>query len=231
MSNLFRNPLQTFLAGLLALLPLALTVAAVIWVGNQVHTLVGPGSSMGQLLVSIGLAFATDEAGAYFLGFLVVILCIFVFGVLVQSGMKSRLQTMGDRVFRKVPFIGSLYDLSHRFISIFERQDGKDIKNMSPVWCFFGGQGGTAVLALMPSDEVMELNGRSYRAILVPTAPIPFGGGLLFVPAEWVVPAEFGVEALTSVYVSMGVTAPHFARVTREAQSAEVSRGRVESDP
>jgi uncharacterized membrane protein len=230
MSSLFRNPLQTFLAGLLALLPLALTVAAVIWVGNLVHTLVGPGSSMGQLLVSIGLAFAMDEAGAYFLGFLVVILCIFVFGVLVQSGMKSRLQAMGDRVFRKVPFIGSLYDLSHRFISIFDRQEGKDIKNMSPVWCFFGGHGGTAVLALMPSDELVELNGRSYRAILVPTAPIPFGGGLLFVPAEWVLPAAFGVEAFTSVYVSMGVTAPHFARTRRDAESPEAFQGRVGGD-
>jgi len=216
MSSLFRNPIQTFLAGLLALLPLVLTVAAVLWVGNLVHTFVGPGSSLGQVLVSIGLAFAMGEAAAYFFGFLVVILCIFVFGVLVQSGMQSRLQAVGDRVFRRVPFIGSFYDLSQRFISIFERQEGKDIKNMSPVWCFFGGEGGTAVLGLLPSDEPVELNGRLYRAILVPTAPIPIGGGLLFVPAEWVQPAAFGVEAFTSIYVSMGVTAPHFARMRRD---------------
>ena len=36
---------------------------------------------------------------------------------------------------------------------------------------------------------------------------VPVGGGLLFVPADWVRPADVGMEALTSIYVSMGVTA------------------------
>ena len=52
--------------------------------------------------------------------------------------------------------------------------------------------------------------GRPHLAVLIPTAPVPFGGGLLFVPAEWVVPAAVGAEALTSIYVSMGMTAPQF---------------------
>ncbi len=42
----------------------------------------------------------------------------------------------------------------------------------------------------------------------MPTAPVPVGGGLLFVPEEWVTPAALGIEALTSIYVSMGVAAP-----------------------
>ena len=85
---------------------------------------------------------------------------------------------------------------------------------MSPIWCFSGGRGGTAVLALLPSHEPVTLDGRTYLAILVPTVPVPFGGGLLFVPAEWVDPAPFVVEASTSIYVSMGVSAPHFMRET-----------------
>ena len=213
MGNLIRNPLQTFLAGLLTLLPLALTAAAVIWMGNRVHKFVGPGSSTGQLLISIGLPFATNDVAAYLLGFLGVVLSIFLFGILAQSGLKNRLQAMGDRVFRKIPLIGSLYLLTSRFIGIFERQEGTDLKNMSPVWCFFGGRGGTAVLALLPTYESVKLHGRVYRAVLIPTAPVPFGGGLLFVPEEWVEPAPFGVEAFTSIYVSMGVTTPHFAQV------------------
>jgi uncharacterized membrane protein len=161
--------------------------------------------------VTIGFAFATDDIAAYILGFLSVTLCVFLFGVLVQSGMKSRVQALGDQVFRKVPLIGSLYHLTHRFVAIFERQEGADLKNMSPVWCFFGGREGVAVLALLPSRNPVILNGRSHHAILVPTAPVPFGGGLLFVPAEWIEPAPFGFEAFTSIYVSMGVTAPAFA--------------------
>lgn len=215
MRRFFRNPLQTILAGLLALLPLVVTAAAVIWVGNLVHNLVGPGSVMGQLLVSIGLTYATDDVAAYLLGFFAVILCLFVFGILVQSGLKTRIKVMEDRVLRKVPLVGSLYDLTHRFVGIFERQERSDLKNMSPVWCFFGGTGGAAALALLPSHEPLTLNGRTYLAVLVPTAPVPFGGGLLFVPAEWVKPAPFGIEAFTGIYVSMGVTAPHHAQRVR----------------
>ena len=40
------------------------------------------------------------------------------------------------------------------------------------------------------------------------TAPVPFGGALVYVPAEWVKSAEGGVERLMNVYVSMGVTRP-----------------------
>jgi uncharacterized membrane protein len=39
---------------------------------------------------------------------------------------------------------------------------------------------------------------------------VPFGGALFFVPAQWVKPASFGVEGLTSIYVSMGISAPQY---------------------
>ena len=91
---------------------------------------------------------------------------------------------------------------------------------MRPVWCFFGGGDGVAVLALQPTSEPVELEGRPHLAILVPTAPIPVGGGLLYVPAEWVKPANMGVDALTSIYVSMGLTPPR----SLPPQSLEDSR-------
>jgi uncharacterized membrane protein len=31
---------------------------------------------------------------------------------------------------------------------------------------------------------------------------------VIYVPVEWVRPAEFGVERLTAIYVSMGMTSP-----------------------
>jgi hypothetical protein len=37
---------------------------------------------------------------------------------------------------------------------------------------------------------------------------VPFGGALIYVPSDWVKPADGGVERLMNVYVSMGVTPP-----------------------
>ena len=44
--------------------------------------------------------------------------------------------------------------------------------------------------------------------MLVPSAPVPVGGCLIYVPAKWTKPADIGVDVLTSVYVSMGMTPP-----------------------
>ena len=105
---------------------------------------------------------------------------------------------------------GNVYDLAHRFVGMLDRKEQTDLKTMSPVWCFFGGESGTAVLALLPTPEQIFLGGQPCHIVMVPTAPVPFGGALFFVPAQWVKPASFGVEGLTSIYVSMGISAPQY---------------------
>ena len=67
---------------------------------------------------------------------------------------------------------------------------------------------GWAVLALAPSAEPIMIEDRAYRAVLVPTAPVPVGGGLLYVPVAWVKPAQIGMDRVISTYVSMGLTPP-----------------------
>ena len=64
------------------------------------------------------------------------------------------------------------------------------------------------MLGLVPSPKPIDIDGRSYVAVLVPTAPVPFGGALVYVPSAWVEPAEGGIDELMSVYVSMGITPP-----------------------
>jgi hypothetical protein len=44
------------------------------------------------------------------------------------------------------------------------------------------------------SAQPIEIGGRRSFGVLVPTAPVPFGGALIYVPVEWVRPADFGVE-------------------------------------
>src|SRR4029077_4910189 len=87
-----------------------------------------------------------------------------------------------------------------------KNQDG--LKSMSPVWCFFGGEGGAAVLGLLPMPRAITIDDQQYHVVLVPSAPVPVGGCLVYAPVEWVRPADFGVEALMSIYVSMGATTP-----------------------
>ncbi|HSC81745.1 MAG TPA: DUF502 domain-containing protein [Chitinolyticbacter sp.] len=203
----FRSILTTWLAGLIALLPLALTLTLIGWVISLLNQLIGPGSLIGKLFGLLGTPFASNPYLAYFFGTLLLIAAIYPLGLAVQSGLKRPLAALVDKTLRRIPLIGNLYNLADRFVGLLDQNQEADIGAMAPVWCFFGGDG-VAVLALMPNPEPVELEGRPYQAILVPTAPVPIGGGLLYVPCEWIRPAQIGVDKLTSIYVSMGITPP-----------------------
>jgi uncharacterized membrane protein len=205
--------LRTFLAGVLALLPIAVTVFVTAWVASLVASYAGPGSLIGRLITTLGTSLGLDisptSTAAYLLGLAIILGAIFVLGLAVESGLRTFILNSLDWLMMRIPLLSNVYDLSKRFVAIVDRGGGEDsLKSMQPVWCFFGGEGGAAVLGLMPSPEPVVIGEHSYLGLLVPSAPVPFGGALIYVPSEWVKPAEGGVEKLMNVYVSMGVTPP-----------------------
>jgi uncharacterized membrane protein len=202
---------RTFIAGFLVLLPVAVTIAVIVWVGSLIFAYLGPDSAIGRILLSIGFNFSDSPAVTYALGAVVVIGLVYLLGVAVESRLESRIRTLIDRLMERIPFVSNLYDIAKRFVAIIDRKDPDGLKTMSPVWCFFGGEGGAAVLGLLPMPEPILIDGQRYHGILIPSAPVPVGGALIYVPEMWIKPAKIGVEALMSIYVSMGVASPHSA--------------------
>jgi uncharacterized membrane protein len=199
---------RTFIAGFLVLLPLAVTLAVIIWVGSLIFAYLGPGSAIGRILLSIGFNFSDSPVVAYALGAIVVIGLVYLLGLAVESRLESRIRSLLDSLMQRIPFVGNLYDVTRRFVAIVERRDEDGLKSMSPVWCCFGGEGGAAVLGLLPMPKPILIGGQNYHVVLVPSAPVPVGGALIYVPTAWIKPANIGVEALMSIYVSMGVASP-----------------------
>ena len=222
MGGFLRNQLRILLAGLLAVLPLALTIGGTYWVGVLLFDWAGPNSAFGNVLATIGLAIVSSRAIAYLIGFLAIVLLLYLVGLLVSSQLRTGITAFVSRVMQRTPLIGSVYGLLSRFVGAFGKQGSADTSAMAPVWCFFGGTGGVAVLALLSAPEAVDLGGKPYLAVLVPTSPVPIGGGLLFVPADWVIPATVSAEALTSIYVSMGMTAPQFLTARPESRVVSV---------
>ena len=199
-----------FLAGLLAVLPAVLTIGIVVWVAGFVHHLIGRGTAVGNALQSLGLNFVTNSTAGYVIGWVIVLAAIFGLGLFVQLGAKRFLHRLFDSLASRVPLVGSIYGTSKQLVAMFDRKDETELKSMSVVWCFFGKESGAGVLALMPTPERFRVNGREYNVVIIPTAPVPFGGALVFMPTESVQPADMSVDGLMSIYVSMGITAPQF---------------------
>jgi uncharacterized membrane protein len=212
MTRTSAHVLRIFATGLLAALPLAATVAIFWWAASILIRWLGPQSAVGRLLSAVGLGVTGSEIAGYAIGIALVALLVFLLGLLVEAGLQRGLASMFNAVLRRIPLVRNVYDLAQKMVGLFAQRDVEGLKSMSAVWCHFGGPPGAdgpahaAVLALLSTPEPVWIEGRPYLGVIVPTAPVPIGGGLLYLPQEWVKPAAVGIEALTSIYVSMGLT-------------------------
>ncbi len=209
--------LRYFLAGVFAILPLVITVAIVAWVANFLKTFIGPETAVGRAIGGLDL---TSSGGlwAYVLGWVTVLGVVFLLGVVVESGAKRLFQGVVDGILHRVPLIGGIYKTSRQLIGMLDKSQDNELKGMSVVYCIFGEEHGAGFLALLVSPEKYQVGEREFQIVLIPTAPVPFGGGLLFVPTESVHPAEMSVDGLMSIYVSMGVTASQFMKQVEAVQ-------------
>jgi uncharacterized membrane protein len=198
---------QIFLTGVVAILPLALTIAVLAWIVNLVHNWAGPSSMSGKLLRSVGLSVVACEATAYIVGVLLALLSVYVLGLLIERGAAKRLGHTFNEVLHRVPVLGTVYDASKQMTSILE-PNPDSLKSMTPVMCYFGPNRDAGMPALMPTPELVRIGGKEYHIVIIPTAPVPFGGALLMLQKECVQPAPCGLDELIGIYMSMGVTAP-----------------------
>jgi uncharacterized membrane protein len=202
-----RHLRDTFVTGLVAALPLAATLAVVLWVLRTLRDWLGPDSLVGSQLVRLGLGAGESELLRWLLGLGFVALAVYGLGLLVQTRLSRWGSRALDAVLGRIPLVRNVYDLIRKFTDLLQQRDEVATRSMSPVWLHFGGRGqGAAVLGLLSTAEPVPMHGEAYVGVLVPTAPVPVGGALVYVPQGWVEPAQLGVEALTSIYVSMGVT-------------------------
>ena len=109
---------RIFGAGMMAALPLFITLAVTAWLVGFVVDYAGPQSRFGRFLISLGLGFNASSVPPYLLGLAVIVAGIYVLGLLVESRLGGWVSTLVDRMVRPIPGVSSVYDLSKRVTSI-----------------------------------------------------------------------------------------------------------------
>jgi uncharacterized membrane protein len=207
--SLLARVLAPFLTGLLFLAPILLTFLLINWVGGYVSAAFGPDSFMGRAIAGGGRIFAgsnASEALAFWIGVALVLAGITALGAVVQTRARAALESGFDRLLGRIPVLGALYRPVAQLVRTMGG-DSNDLKGMSAVAVRLGGA--TEVLALLASPQVFDLGHGPRHLVLIPTAPVPVGGALLFVAVENVtrVPG-MKVEDLAKLYVTMGSVMP-----------------------
>jgi uncharacterized membrane protein len=202
-----------FITGLIAILPLLLTVFVLKWVAGIVNGHIGPRTMLGGMLQSIGYKFSSISNLwlSYGIGIALVIVVIFVLGALLESGSKRTMERIAQKTVHRLPLVRAIYKATDKFINLVPSGDSDQLKGMQVVFCQFGqGKDSTGTLALMPTPELFKIGERDYCIVVIPTAPIPIGGAMLFMPAESVFPTTMSIDAFIGSYVSLGVVTARF---------------------
>ncbi len=199
----------TFLAGLLVLLPIVLTVVIIAWLVGILRDALGPGTFLGELLRRGGSALVQNDTLAFWLGVVIAIFGIWLLGAIVRTEARRSVQGAIDLMFARLPLVKSIYNPVARVIRLATERGGGDLTGMDVVAVRFGGQDGTHILALLASNDYYYVGDLRRVMVYLPTAPFPMTGGLILVPEEnvTVVPG-MRVDDLLKVYFSLGALAP-----------------------
>ena len=199
--------LSTFFAGMFALLPIVITVGIMAWAGGLLKEWLGPESSVGQALIQLGLGlrFVTDPTVASVLGWVAVLLAIWLLGALLKSVGKKRIEKTFHAAMERIPLVNVLYRPVAQVVDMLQRDPSDKLQGMNVVYCAFGHEGGAGFLGLLVSDQIYRFNGQACHIVYVPTSPVPMSGAVVFAAADSVQQVDMQVDDLMKIYFSIGV--------------------------
>jgi len=199
----------TFLAGLIVLLPVVLTVVIIAWLVQILRDALGPGTFLGELLRRGGSALVENDTLAFWLGVVIALIGIWLLGAIVRTEARRGVQASIDLLFARMPLVKGIYNPVSRVIRLATEKGSGDLSGMDVVAVRFGSDDGTYVLALLASHDRYFIGDQRRVMVYLPTAPLPMTGGLVLVPEEnlTVVP-EMKVDDLLKIYFSLGALAP-----------------------
>ena len=196
-----------FVTGLVFLAPVLLTIVILQWLSGYVVAALGPGTLIGGALARGGMLLTSTPELAFVTGLGLAALFVWALGLLVQTQARTRLEGGLDSLMGRIPVLGSFYRPLAQMVRMMGGAPGGELQGMAPVSVRFGDD--TEILALLAAPQIFDMGDGPRHLVLLPTAPVPVGGALVFVAADRVRRISgIGVDDLATFYISMGTVAP-----------------------
>jgi uncharacterized membrane protein len=195
-----------FLAGLLAVLPLIITIGLVGFVYAKLLAWLGPHSAFGQFVSSLAQVASIPPIVTYIATFAGVVLAIAAIGASVTRITGQRIRDFFNRVVNRIPFINKIYGSAEQVVQLFNQQGGDAATALSNV--VMARFANTYTLGMLANSEPILINGKSYVFFYMPNSPVPATGNLYIIPAEDIYDVNISVEEMTRIEVSLGSLGP-----------------------
>jgi uncharacterized membrane protein len=190
-----------FLAGLLVLVPLGITV----WVVNFVF------KTMDGSLDLLPASFHPDRLLGFHmpgLGLLVTLLVVLLVGAAASNYVGSKLLGWWDGLLTRIPFVRSIYSGVKQVSDTLFSEKGNAFRKAILLQYPREGLWTIGFLTGSPGGELPEHLVGEYISVYVPTTPNPTSGFFLMVKKSETVELRMSVDEALKYVISMGVVSP-----------------------
>lgn len=184
-----------FIAGLVILIPIVLTVKGLWWLFSYVDGLTQP------------IAVAVAGRPLPGVGFVLTIAIVFAAGFLLSGGPLQRLLHVFEDMIDDVPLVGSVYGTTKKVLAGFGKED--DAQRAFQRFVFARLPGRTTPGFVTGSFTLTRADNSAFAlvTVYVPTNHL-YVGDVVVLPAEDVIDTDLTVEDGISLLLSMGSSIP-----------------------
>lgn len=189
------------LAGLLVLVPLAITLAVLNWiVGTLDQTLlILPGSWQPDKLLGFHIPG---------FGVLLTLVIVLMMGALASNFFGKRLVQWGNSLLSRIPIVRSIYSSVKQVSDTVFSENGNAFRKALLVQWPREGVWTIGFLTGLPGGDVVNHLPGDYVSVYVPTTPNPTGGYFVMLKRADCIELQMSVDEALTYVISMGVVVP-----------------------
>lgn len=191
LKRFFLHIRTTLIAGLLAILPIGVTLFVLKFFFELLDPILGPIFDMGNVRIFPGL------------GVIVLLILLYVVGIITTKILSARIVNLGHKVIERIPIISSIYSTTRSGVEILSGTQGFESRGV--VLVDFPRPAMKAIGLI--TAELGVLNGEPMVAVYIPTTPVPSSGFLIVVALSDVTPTDISVDDAMKIIVSGGILA------------------------
>jgi len=197
---------QNFLAGLLVLLPLALTIFVLFKLSRWVIEAIS--AAPAKFLIPLqDLPSYVFQLTTFAIGLLATLLIVLIIGTVARNFIGRKLVSFVESIMLKIPLARTIYAITKQVIeALFSTGDKKGFKKVAILE--YPRKGVYSIGFITDTINVGERHNRSDEKLLslfVPTTPNPTSGYYIMLPERDVTELDISVEDAFRLIVSAGL--------------------------
>lgn len=190
------------LAGLLVIVPMAITVAVLRWI---IETL-------DQTLLILPEAWQPDRLIGFHIpgfGVLLTLAILLIVGAVASNFVGKKLVSLGDAVVARIPVVRGIYSSVKQVSDTLFSESGNAFRTAVLVQWPRPDVWTVAFVTGAPGGDVTNyLRGDEFVSVYVPTTPNPTGGYFVMLRKSDCIELKMSVDEALKYVVSMGVVSP-----------------------